>query len=421
MKILIVSQFGYGAWFTLQLQEEGHDVDWFLIRREFSKTLKGIVSEPLLEKPDFSKYDFVLFDVTGEPKLAEESLELTPTIGDGDFQSEAEEDRLFGIEIMEECGINVPPYEEFNDIGSAKRFLRKNNKRYVFKPFGGQNQDTATTYVSSSAEDMLRFLDKLSELAHNSEFLLQEFITGTECSTEGYFNGEEFYLINGTLEEKKFMEGGKGPNTGCSGNLVWAYENPIEPPKIFRDGLGRMKDFLKQARFRGMIDLNTICTDSKLYGLEWTPRLGYDASPTLFGLFRTQLADFLYSISSGAVPEFDLVAPFGAGVRISIPPYPSEIKGKHPEGIPIQGLEFEDCIKECYLYDCMAEGDDLVTAGLSGFVCVPLGVGHTIEEAFMQVDQKIRKIKIPNMQYRGDIYKSTKKRYIEMQRNGWFK
>lgn len=418
MKILIVSQFGYGAWFTLRFIEEGHNVDWYLTRKEYKNVLKNIAPEPLLDKPDFEKYDFIVFDVTGLPKMAEEALEIAPTIGDGDFNSEAEEDRLFGIEIMEECDINVPPYQEFSNIEAAKKFISKTKKRYVFKPFGGQNQDTATTYVSTSSDDMLRYLDKLSQLSRGMEFLLQEFVPGTECSTEGYFNGEEFYLINGTLEEKKFMDNGRGPNTGCSGNLVWAYD---QTPKIFEQGLGRMKDFLKQMKFRGMIDLNTICTESKLYGLEWTPRFGYDASATLFRLIRSSLVDFLYDISSGNIPSYDLDKLFGAGIRLSIPPYPSEIKGHHPEGIPIQGIEYDDCIEDCFIYDCMVEDDDLVTCGASGFVCVPIGTGNTIAEAFKVVEDKIKKIKIPNMQWRGDVAKTTQKRYNELAINGWFR
>jgi phosphoribosylamine-glycine ligase len=108
-------------------------------------------------------------------------------------------------------------------------------RAFVFKPNGGQEQDTATTYVSKSSDDMLRYLDKLGTITKGVEFILQEVVNGTEVSVEGWFNGEDFYFINGTLEEKKFMEGNKGPNTGCAGNLVWVFDQ-VNKPLIYREG-----------------------------------------------------------------------------------------------------------------------------------------------------------------------------------------
>lgn len=419
MKILLSSYSGYGAWFTLRLNEEGHSVDYWLSNKKYENVLKGISPKPFFEKPNFSKYDLVLFDLTGKPKVAEEAVQQTPTIGDGNLQSQLEDDRQFGIQIMEQCGINVPPYEEFNDLNAAKRFIRKTGKRYVFKPDGGQDQETATTYVSDSAEDLLEYLDKLSATTKGVEFILQEVVSGTEVSTEAYFNGEEFYFINATLEEKKFLNENLGPNTGCAGNLVWVYN---QPPHIFEQGLGKLKDFLQEYKYRGMIDLNTIVSDSQLYGLEWTPRFGYDASATVFSLISSDLGNFLGQIAAGEpADDLETLSGFAGAVRLSIPPYPSDIDGKHPEGIPIAGIEPEDAIKNCYLYDAMLDKDALVTAGASGMIAVPIDTGDTPEEAFYKVEQRIKRIKIPDMQYRTDLLKRTKKRYDILATQGWLK
>lgn len=420
-KILINSKEGAGAWFSLRLLAEGHSVDYYLKNQKFDCVLGGIAPEPKDKVPDFSKYDLSLFDCTGMPKLAEQSTLQTPTIGDGNLQSELEDNRLLGIEVMEQVGINVPEYESFNDLNSAKRYIRKTNKRYVYKPFSapGREQDTATTYVSKSAEDMLKYLDRLSQLSKGAEFLLQEVVQGTEISTEAWFNGEDFFLINSTLEEKKLMNDGKGPNTGCSGNLVWTYRSGTGNPLVFVEGLSKMKDFLKQYNYHGMIDLNTIVGD-KLYGLEWTPRFGYDATATLFALISSNLGDFLGAVASGAEPEYEIRNLFATGIRLSIPPYPSEIQGKHPEEVPIEGLEPDDCIKDCYLYDaCLDRDGDLVTCGVSGLVAVPICTGETIEQSFSRCYSKIEKINIPDMMYRTDLKDAICKRYCALDREGW--
>ena len=421
-KIVLCSKEGYGAWFLLRLAQEGHAVSYYLKDQSKQYVLGGLVPEPQDLVPDFAKFDLAIFDVTGMPRLAEQAVKLCPTIGDGNFQSELEDNRLLGIEVMEECGINVPAYEYFTDIVAAKRFVRRTNKRYIFKPStpkGGREQATATTYVSQGAEDMYLYLDKLGHLSGGVEFLLQEFVEGTELSTEAYFNGDEFYAINGTLEEKKLMNDGVGPATGCAGNLVWVYDQ-MNPPWVFREGLGKMKDFLRAYRFRGMIDLNSIVTESKLYGLEWTPRFGYDSTCTLFALITSNLGDFLGAVASGAKPEVEWSSKFAASVRLSIPPYPSEIKGKHPEDVPIKGIEEED-VADCYLYDAFCADGKLVTAGVSGLVAVPIACGETISHAFSLVDAKIEKIIIPDMQYRTDIEKCVLRRYKILESQGWLR
>src|SRR5579863_6204290 len=181
---------------------------------------------------------------------------------------------------MESAGINVPPYTRFDNPSEAKSFIKKEDKRYVFKPFtqGGQTQDTATTYAAKNAEDMIKVIDPLWDAAKHAPFILQEFIEGTEIGTEAFFNGTDFFLLTGTLEEKKFMNDNKGPNTGCSGNLIFTMKPDA---KIFRDGLKKAIPLLQSVGFRGILDLNTIVTEDKIYGLEWTPRLGYLCCPTI--------------------------------------------------------------------------------------------------------------------------------------------
>jgi len=422
-RILIVTHSGYGHWFSLRFIEEGHSVDiyWADKDKDGIDCLGGMCPEPLITEPSFNKYDLVLFDLTGSPQLADKARAEAPTIGDSDFATEIENNRLLGIQLMEQAGINVPEYETFDEISEAKRFVKKMNKRYVFKPFGGQRQDTANTYVGKSAEDMIRYLDKLGDTTKGQQFIMQEVVEGTEVSTEGWFNGTDFHLLNGTLEEKKFMDGGRGPNTGCSGNLVFSYDS-LNPPLIFREGLGLMKDILAETGFRGPIDLNTIVSDTKVYGLEWTPRFGYDAAATLFHLIETELGEFLYQVATGYTPIFRLKNPFAVSIRVSIPPYPSEIKGKHPAEVPIEGLDkVKDIWRSYYLYDCCADGDDLCTAGINGFICCPIASGLTIPEAFDKVTHKLNKLQIPNMQYRGDLLKCFNKRYNDLRMEGWLR
>lgn len=430
MRIALSSYTGYGAWFILRLLREGHKVDYYLSKPEYADVLEGIVPSPFLPPtqhhgnsfnryPKYQNYDLSIFDLTGRERQAEYSALHCSTLGDSAFACAIEDDRMFGIEIMEECGIPVPPYEKFTDISAAKAFVQKSKKRYVYKPDGGQDQDTATTYVSRDANDMIHYLDKAAALTHGANFILQEFIPGTEASIEGWFNGEDFYLLNCTLEEKKFMNKGLGPNTGCAGNLVFNFG--LSEPRLYKEGLCKMKDFLKSVSYRGMLDLNTIVTETSIYGLEWTPRFGYDASAALMQMYGGNFGEMMHRVANGEVPTTSWKAEFCAGIRLSIPPYPSEIAGHHAEGISVAGIEEDDFLRT-FMYDVkLLPNGDMVTAGHSGLIAVPMGTGDSIAEAFLECNNRIKRIKVPNMQMRSDIEESTHKRYAKLERDGWLK
>lgn len=433
MKIALSSYTAMGAWFVLRLRAEGHDVDYFLSEPKYEDVLRGLIPPPKRVSldhrrhslgygfPSYKGYDLSLFDLTGRARQADSSRMEVPTLGDGTFEHLLEDDREFGIKSMEECGINVPPYTRFNTASEAKAFLKKNDRAYVFKPFtlGGTTQDTATTYVSKSASDLIQFIDPLWDAAKHAPFILQEFIRGTEIGTEAFFNGTDFFLISGTLEEKKFMNDNKGPNTGCSGNLIFAMH---EDMRIYKEGLEKAKPFLKQVGFRGIIDLNTIVTENQVYGLEWTPRFGYLCCPSIANMYGFGYGDLLLDIASGRNPELKWGnGSFGAAVTLTIPPYPTEIRLPKGKGIPIEGVDIKNLeqLTNTYLFDAMVEKGQLVTSGNYGYIGAVLSAAHSIEATFAQLEGRLKKIHIPNCQYRTDIQKSTTSKYNQLQEWNW--
>ena len=434
MKIAMSSYNGMGAWFVLRLLAEGHDVDYYLSKPDYVDVLGGLIPSPKklsldhrrtqqgFGYPSYKGYDLSLFDLTGRARQADASKMEAPTMGDGTFEHTLEDDRKAGIQAMEQVEIKVPPYEEFTDVGAAKALIKKTDKRYVYKPYEGPggSEDKSLTYVAKDAPDMLKVIDLLYKQSKGMPFLLQEFVKGTEASVMGFFNGTDFYMLSCTLEEKKFMNDNKGPNTGCSGNLVFAIS---EESKLYREGLKKIIPILQSVGFTGMIDLNTILTETTAYGLEWTPRFGYLSDPTIAAMYGHGYADMLQKVASMQVPQIKWAAPFGVSVLLSIPPYPTEIRLPKTKDVPIEGLDPEDLDQLCstYMYDVMLAKDkkSLITSGNYGFVCAPIGVGDSIEEAAGKCDKAIEKIQLPNMQLRTDITKSTLKRYQFLETNNW--
>lgn len=433
MKIAMSSYTGMGAWYVLRLMAEGHDVSYFLSEQKYEDVLSGLIPKPKILDldhrrtvqgygyPSYAGYDLSLFDLTGRPKQADHSKSQCPTIGDGTTEHVLEDDREAGIQAMENSGIKVPPYTRFENPGEAKAFIRKTDKRYVFKPFteGGDMQDVATTYVAKDSKDMLEVIDPLWKTAKGAPFILQEFVQGTEASVAGFFNGTDFFNLTCTLEEKKFMNDNKGPNTGCSGNLVFTIS---EESKLYKEGLALAIPLLRASGFRGMIDLNTILTEDKAYGLEWTPRFGYLADATIAAMYGTGYGELLQRTAAGKIPHQKWTAEYGFSVTLTIPPYPTEIRLPKAKDIPIDGIDLEDIeqLQLVYMYDAMInKKQKLTTSGNYGFICAPTGIGGSIDEAAAKCERMVKKIQIPNMQYRTDIKKSTSERYQFLDDNGW--
>jgi phosphoribosylamine---glycine ligase len=413
LRVCVASIYGEGLWLAWKMSQEGHDVSAVVAEEKYADALKGLVRVmPGTEVYSAAKYDLLVLDTTGMGDIADQGRKETPTIGDSSLADTLEEDRLFGLELMQKCGLQVAPWEAFDNPADAIRFIKKRNMRLVFKPIGEQS-DKATTYVSRSAEDMLDYFDVLFRTAKVKEFILQEYVAGPEVSLEVYINETGYYALNATLETKKLMNGDLGPNTGCSGSLCWMIERENE---LFRKGLKKCIEPLQEMGYVGPLDLNTIVNDSGVWALEFTPRFGYDATALLTRLLPVSFGDFLHAIASGSpIPDLTPKHSFCASARLSIPPYPCDgLPEKfYKAGVPIQGLT-EKNLDKFFVYDVrqrMEESDELETAGLCGWIGSPLAVGETIGQAFDGVYGMLKEVRVPNGMYRTDVVSNTAKRY----------
>lgn len=217
------------------------------------------------------------------------------------------------------------------------------------------------------------------------------------------------------------MAGGIGPNTGCAGNVVWLLNRP-DP--VFQRGLGRAREQLAETGFVGPIDLNTIVTEGEIFGLEWTPRFGYEGTCNLTSLLPMDFGEFMLAIATGGQPTLGAPkAGFCASVRLSVPPYPAKSDPKKFAGVPVSGID-PDHLEHWYLSDVrLREGSEseLETIGTDGLIGAPMGCGETIHEAFARVQAMIDDLLIPDLQYRNDIEKRCVERFENLTVQGWLR
>lgn len=411
-KFLVMSGAGDGAGIAFHLRQEGNDVSIWIRDGVSKRNFDNLLRKPKGWETALDRDTIVVFDSSGGGKTADRlRAQGHHVVAGSTFADNLELDRSLGLAIMEEVGIKIPISERFTNWERGKQFVKGNSSiRWVFKPSGDMGPAVGS-YVSYDTDDMVEMLDYFATVAKKGsevEFVLQEFKEGVCVSTEGWFNGREFVKpFNHTLEKKTVLNDNLGPSAGCSGNIVWV---PKDDNRIITDGIGRMVEYLAAQEYLGPMDLNAVINDEGVWGLEWTPRFGYDATPTLFQeLFDEPVGDFLAAVARKDYPqEMKLKGGFGGAVHVSIPPYPSE--EFHASGeIPIRGWDRKDR-PHLYFYDVyLDDRNHLMSTQAYGNLAICLGWGETIEDALRGPYELADRARIPDKQYRTDLVAELEK------------
>ena len=407
----LVSETADGMGFGSRLVQEGYDVRMW-IRNADAKSVGDNIVEKVGDFEDLltdaaRDTDVFIFDVSGNGVFADYLRQNGfPVLGGSVQADRLERDREYGADVMQQCGIDVPETVSFNSFDEGIEFVRENpDVRWVYKP-SKQLGDLSPSHVSYDAEDLIEMLNNIShdvDIAH-PQFELQAFEKGIAFSTELWFQNGDFIepLTNHTLERKELMNGDIGPSGGCLGNIVWFCGGckVCETAK-------QLIDWARREHYHGMLDLNVIVTPKgRVFGLEFTPRFGYDASPTLFWeLIRGGLGTFFESAARGRVSMLDLREGFAGAVRVTIPPWPTE-KYTAEEGVPIRGLEPKTLDDNTYWYNVKRDDDgNFCTAGAWGIVALLTSHITNPERAIAKAQDFVKDIRLKNKQYRTDLGK----------------
>jgi phosphoribosylamine-glycine ligase len=420
----IVSETSDGLGFAVRLTQEGYPTRMWIRSPEAKACGDGLVEkvgdfEDLLQGANPAT-DVFLFDVSGNGVMADfVSSRGFAQLGGSVLADRLERDRTFGAKVMQDAGIDVPETKSFKNFEDGIAFVEAHPEtRWVYKP-SKQLGDLSPSHVSYDAEDLVEMLTNIShdvDIA-DPQFELQAFEKGIAFSSELWFQHGEFIepLTNHTLERKELMNEDIGPSGGCLGNLTW-----------FCSGCSvcaqakQLIPWAKRTRYHGMLDLNVIVTkDGRLFGLEFTPRFGYDASPTLlWELVKGGLGSFFADAARGTVSMLDLRDDFASGLRVTINPWPTE-KHTAEENVPIRGINDKVAEDHLYLYNVKSDNHgNLCTAG--GWGIIGLFTAHSTDpvRAFQRPLEDCKSLRLKNKQFRTDLAKRFKEDMEALENSG---
>jgi len=410
VRFLLVSKEGDGLGIARRLVDEGHDVVATIKDHRVKGDYDGLINK--IPKLDLSipKETIIFFDSSGGGKTAERLRGQGYSVAFGSvFADQLELDRATALGLMEEAGIQVPPSQHFTDWPSGIQHAEAHQGRLCFK----SDNNKITSYVSSGPEDMVEFLRTQEKNGKPADFELQEFVKGLEISTELWFDGYDYARpLNHTFEKKQLMNDDIGPSSGCAGNVVWACME--EQCRVCEEGIKRMVPILRHHQYVGMIDLNSIVNEEGVWGLEFTPRTGYDAFPALLDMLTDELGDLIARYARGdRSPKFPIREKgFGAGIRVTIPPYPF-VDVDAPKGIAIRNLVRADRAHS-YFYNVFLDDEgQLRSSGAFGAIAVFTSFGDDIFSSIAKCEEIAKRVDLKDRQYRTDLGSVFEKQYRE--------
>jgi len=385
------------------MQREGANVDLY-VKDPFSrKVMSGIVPHvETMEEGLKKKPDFIIFDLNGDGKLADQlRKDGYKVVGGSELADKLEMDRAYGVKVAKQFGIKVPPTVEFKDVGQAIEYIKKNKKPLAIKV--DNNKSEASSYVAKSQEDMLDYINWQKEegLINGDTFILQEVIHGSEVSTECWFsNGVPCFPSNSTFETKKLLAGELGVRTGCETSVVCHYEG--RNSKLADKSVLKIAPLLKYSKYTGPIDVNCIVSeeDREPYFLEFTPRIGYSAIYAYVAMLGMSVSSYFERIAYQAF-TIPFKAKWTTSLKIHIPPYPFSFEDdkiskrvyEQTEGIRINGKYGPDFIP---IDVEKGKKTDLQAAGTMGIVGECIGRGNSLMEAWRASQKVFKTVEVPN-------------------------
>lgn len=413
MRFFLISGDGDGCGIARRLVDEGHDVTVQIKNPKARSDYDGLLKKT--DKLETEKGTIVLFDSTGGGKTAERLRgQGFDVLGASMFAQQLEMDRHLALELMADSGIQVPPSQHFTDWDAGRQYIETVGERLCYK----SDDNGGTSYVASGPEDMLEYLRHAEKEGEKPDFELQQFVKGLEISSEIWFDGIDWVPpANHTFEKKQLMNDDIGPSSGCAGNVVWACTQTY--CRICEEGVKQFIPMLRQQGYRGPIDLNTIVNAEGVWGLEWTPRFGFDAFPALMEMMTEPLGETLEKYARGERQvKFPLREKgFGAALRVTIPPYPFDRKSETlaPKGIAIRELVRADR-NHAYFYNVLLDDEGkLRSSGAFGAIAAFTGFGDTVFDAMGKCEEIAKRVDLKEKQFRTDLGERFSRSYQEFQ------